>query len=121
MRQDRFGSYSMAATLAVTPSLVRLKSTMRYCCLWPPPRWRDVLWPWALRPPDFGLGASSDFSGRDFVISAKSETVWNRRAGLVGLRERIPMTSSVLEQRDLARRQGDDGPLGVGPGADAVG
>ena len=45
MRQVRFGSYSMAATLAVTPSLVRLKSMMRYCCLWPPPRWRDVLRP----------------------------------------------------------------------------
>src|SRR5215211_1578844 len=31
------------------------------------------------------------------------------------------MTSSVLEQRDLARHQGDDGPLGVGGRADAVG
>ena len=29
MRQVRFGSYSMAATLAVTPSLMRLKSTTR--------------------------------------------------------------------------------------------
>ena len=45
MRQLRFGSYSMAATLAGTPSLVRLKSMMRYCCLWPPPRWRAVLRP----------------------------------------------------------------------------
>ena len=103
MRHVRFGSYSMAATLAVTPSLVRLKSMTRYCCLWPPPRWRDVLRPWTLRPPVFGLGASSDFSGFDLVISEKSETVWKRRAGLVGLRERMPMTTSVLEQRDLAR------------------
>ena len=28
--------------------------------------------PWALRPPVFGLGASSDFSGFDLVISEKS-------------------------------------------------
>ena len=45
MRQLRFGSYSMAATLAGTPSLFRLKSMMRYCCLWPPPWWRAVLRP----------------------------------------------------------------------------
>src|SRR4051812_19744464 len=121
MRQVRFGSYSIAATLAVTPSLMRLKSTCRYCCLWPPPRCRDVIRPCALRPPVFGLGPSSDFSGRDLVTSAKSDTVWKRRPGLVGLRARMPMTSSALEQRDLARRQGDDGPLGVGLGPEAVG
>ena len=45
MRQLRFGSYSMAATLAGTPSLMRRKSTMRYRCLWPPPLWRAVLRP----------------------------------------------------------------------------
>ena len=45
MRHERFGSYSMAATLAGTPSLVRLKSMMRYWRLWPPPRWRAVLRP----------------------------------------------------------------------------
>ena len=37
--------YSIAATVAGTPSLVRLKSTIRYCCLWPPPRCRAVLRP----------------------------------------------------------------------------
>ena len=84
MRQVRFGSYSMAATLAVTPSLMRLKSMMRYCCLWPPPRWRDVLRPWALRPPVFGFGASSDFSGVDLVISEKSETRLEAAAGAGG-------------------------------------
>ena len=41
MRALRFGSYSIAATFAGTPSLFRLKSTRRYRCLWPPPRWRD--------------------------------------------------------------------------------
>ena len=45
MRQLRFGSYSMAATLAGTPSLTRLKSMRRYWRLWPPPRWRAVLRP----------------------------------------------------------------------------
>src|SRR5438874_8351914 len=78
----------MAATLAGTPSLFRLKSMMRYCCLWPPPRWRAVLRPYALRPPVLGFGASRLFSGLVLVISEKSETVWNRRPGLVGLRLR---------------------------------
>ncbi len=36
-----------------------------------------------------GLGFVSERSGSLFVISAKSETVWNRRPGLVGLRLRI--------------------------------
>ena len=46
---------------------------------------------------------SSDFSGLVEVTSLKSELVWKRRPGLVGLRERMAMISSVLEQRDLAR------------------
>src|SRR5690606_18787146 len=77
--------------------------------------------PCALRPPDFGFGARSDFSGLLLVISEKSETVWKRRPGLVGLRVRIPTVTSVLEQRDLARREGDDGVLDVRLLADAVG
>src|SRR3954471_23732651 len=96
MRALRFGSYSIAATLAGTPSLFRLKSTMRYCCLWPPPRWRDVLRPYELRPPVRGLGASSDFSGLSLLIAEKSETVWKRRPGLVGLRLRRGI-SELLE------------------------
>src|SRR5271154_3938527 len=114
----------MAATLAGTPSLSRLKSMIRYCCLWPPPRCREVLRPWLLRPPVRGLAASNDFSGRSRVISAKSETVWKRRPALVGLRERSGMVgsrSSVLEQVDrLALVQGDDGPLGVRTVPDGV-
>src|SRR3954452_12862649 len=117
MRALRFGSSSIAAALAGTPALFRLKSTMRYCCLWPPPRWRDVLRPYELRPPVRGLGASSDFSGLSLVISEKSETVWKRRPGLVGLRLRrgIGLDSLALEQRDpLTLGQRDDRPLGVG-------
>src|SRR3954454_9515702 len=115
MRALRFGSYSIAATLAGTPSLFRLKSTMRYCCLWPPPRWRDVLRPYELRPPVRGLGASSDFSGLSVVISEKSETVSNRRPALVGLRLRRVISSSALEQPDaLTLGEGHDCPLRVG-------
>src|SRR4051794_17757484 len=48
-------------------------------------------------------------------MSLKSEVVWNRRPGLVGLRMRMAIVRSVLEQRDLVPRcQGDDRPLGVG-------
>src|SRR5215204_2527313 len=117
MRQDRLGSYSMCATLAGTPSLVRLKSTMRYCCLWPPPRWRAVLRPCTLRPPLRVFWATSDFSGSSRVMSEKSETVWNRRPGLVGLRLRSAMGlsfSAGLEDLDLALGEGDDRTLGVG-------
>src|SRR4029078_1226518 len=48
-----------------------------------------VIRPWALRPPFFGSGASSDFSGVDRVISAKSATLEPRRPGVVGLYLRI--------------------------------
>src|SRR5271166_4027170 len=126
MRALRFGSYSMAATLAGTPSLFRRKSITRYWRLWPPPRWREVLRPCALRPPELGLGETSERSGRSRVISEKSETVWNRRPGLVGLRERSGMGEvflcSALEEVDLvAGLDRHDGPLGVGPVADGVG
>src|SRR5262245_7906112 len=118
MRHDRLGSYSMAATLAGTPSLLRRKSTTRYRCLGPPPRWRAVLRPWTLRPPVAGFLSTSDRSGRLRVSSEKSATVWNRRPGLVGLRLRSAIAEprlSVLEQVDrIALDEGDDRPLGVG-------
>src|SRR3954451_12564286 len=85
----RLGSYSIAATLAGMPSRRRLKSILRYRRLAPPPRWRDVLRPLTLRPPDFLSPSVSDFSGVDFVISAKSEYVTKRRPVLVGLGLRI--------------------------------
>src|SRR4051794_24086299 len=109
MRQLRFGSYSTAATLAGTPSFVRLKSMTRYCCLWPPPRCLAVLRPWLLRPPVRLLGARRDFSGVVLVISEKSETVWNRRPGLVGLRLRMAIVVLSLEQVDrVTLGEGDD-------------
>src|SRR5213083_816648 len=107
MYAERLGSYSIAATLAGMPSRRRLKSILRYRRLAPPPRWRDVLRPLTLRPPDFLRPSVSDFSGVDFVISAKSEYVTKRRPGLVGLGLRIGMCLALaleslqgLEDRD---------------------
>src|SRR5688572_13911679 len=92
MYADRLGSYSIAATRAGIPSLRRLKSTLRYSRLAPPPRWRAVLRPWELRPPLFLSPSVRDFSGLVFVISPKSAYVTKRRPGDVGLGLRIGIT-----------------------------
>src|SRR5215216_2770752 len=121
MRAVRFGSYSMCATLAGTPSFsTRLKSIRRYCRLWPPPWCRAVILPWALRPPLFVSGRSSDFSGSDRVISAKSDTLEPRRPGVVGLYLRIPILVSPSARRATEHvdrpallRERDDRALGV--------
>src|ERR1700756_768004 len=94
MYAERLGSYSMWATLAGTPSLRRLKSILRYSRLAPPPRWREVLRPLALRPPDFFSPSVSDFSGWVRVISAKSGYVTNRRPGEVGFGLRIGISKA---------------------------
>src|ERR1700752_3673097 len=96
MYADRLGSYSMCATLAGIPSLVRLKSIRRYRRCPPPPRWRAVLRPYELRPPDFFRPSVSDFSGSERVISAKSGYVTNRRPADVGFGLRIPITHRPL-------------------------
>src|SRR3954471_24039130 len=97
MYAERFGSYSMAATFAGTPSLERLKSILRYRRLAPPPRWRDVLRPCAFRPPDFVRPSTSVFSGSSLVISEKSGYETKRRPALVGLGLRIGMRLALLE------------------------
>src|SRR3954469_10573215 len=94
MYDERFGSYSIAATFAGTPSLRRLKSIWRYRRLAPPPRWREVLRPRALRPPDFVRPSTSDFSGSSLVISEKSGYETKRRPALVGFGLRIGIYSS---------------------------
>src|SRR4051812_29656265 len=93
----RFGSYSIAATRAGIPSLRRLKSIRRYSRLAPPPRWRDVLRPLELRPPDFFRPSTRVRSGSVFVISAKSGYETKRRPALVGLGLRIGMVLALLE------------------------
>src|SRR5690606_17147616 len=74
--------------------------------------------PVLLRPPVLGSGRSSDFSGVDRVISAKSATEEPRRPGVVGLYLRIAMVCSFRsadsrEDVDRAGLQLDDGALGV--------
>src|SRR5690242_7445946 len=94
MRAERFGSYSIEKTLAGTPNLLRLKSIRRYWRFTPPPRWRDVMRPWLLRPPVELSLRTSDFSGRERVISSKVETDIPRRPGDVGLYVRIGICCS---------------------------
>ena len=81
----RLGSYSIAATLAGTPSLRRLKSIFRYWRLAPPPRWREVMRPCVLRPPDLFSPSVSDFSGSVLVTASCWSQVAKRRPGVVGL------------------------------------
>ena len=86
MRALRLGSYSMAATLAGTPSLFRLKSMMPVLLLVAATAVAGRLAAVAVAPAGGpAWGPSSDFSGRSRVISAKSETVWKRRPGAGGL------------------------------------
>src|SRR3954451_11702633 len=75
--------------------------------------------PWLLRPPVLASGLSSDFSGVDRVISAKSATDEPRRPGVVGLYLRmamflfLPGLADSREDVDGAGLERDDGALGV--------
>src|SRR5436190_17826752 len=95
----RFGSYSIAATRAGTPSFWRLKSTLRYRRLAPPPRWREVIRPCVFRPPDFVRPSVSPFSGVFLVTSARSDQVAKRRPGEVGLWRLTAITRLVPDPR----------------------
>src|ERR1700752_2451342 len=95
MLELRFGSYSMAATLAGTPSLSRRKSTTRYCFLWPPPRCQTTTSPRLLRPPERFFGSSRAFSGSCLVIWLLSKTVINRRDAGYGLKLFSPIAAST--------------------------
>src|SRR5215472_18034836 len=106
MRAERLGSYSIAATLAGTPSLLRLKSIRRYARLAPPPRWRVVIFPWLLRPACFSSFTTRDFSGLVLVISSKVETDIPRRPGDVGRYCLIGISQHLtLSMRRLIRPQ----------------
>src|SRR5690606_19544649 len=107
-----FGSYSIATTRAGTPSLLRLKSMIRYFCLCPPPRRRVVMRPWWLRPPDLLIVSVSPFSGPFRVISVKVLVSRKRVPAVIGFNCLIDMASDPLEDLDrIARLQGHHGLL----------
>src|ERR1035438_2698984 len=96
MFELRFGSYSIDATFAGTPTLSRRKSTWRYCFLWPPPRCQITISPWLLRPPERFFGSSNAFSGVSLVMWLLSRTVINRRDAVYGLKLFSPIAASYL-------------------------
>src|ERR1700682_4263832 len=112
-RELRLGSYSIAATLPGTLSLSLLKSTMRYCFLWPPPWWRTVIEPLLLRPAFLDSLTINDFSGfLPLVTSLNVDTLMKRRPGLVGLYflTAISRCSSQRGGRSAGREPGSRSP-----------
>ena len=116
MRQLRFGSYSIGGDLGGHAVLVPLEVDDAVLLLVAAAAVAGGLAAVGVATAGAScLGASSDFSGVSLVISEKSETVWNRRPGLVGLRLRRAMARLALEEVDrVALGEGDDRPLGVG-------
>src|SRR3990172_566435 len=112
MRADRFGSYSIAATLAGTSFLFLRKSITRYFLLCAPPRCQDVILPWLFLPARFSLFSTRLRSGFFWVRSSFVRTVMERTPGEVGLNFLIPMSygslpacaSHAFEKLDLVAR-----------------
>jgi len=75
----------MRSTVAGTSNLVRLKSTILYSLLAPPPRLRDVIRPVLFRPPDLVSPSVRDLTGRPFQSSERSISTSPRWPGVVGL------------------------------------
>src|SRR5215469_4483198 len=96
MRAERFGSYSIEATVAGTPALSRLKSMMRILRLCPPPRCQLVKSPEFRRPPVRSLISVSGLCGRSVVISSLTNVVLNRSDGVNGLYVLIGIVYSSL-------------------------
>src|SRR5919112_57951 len=116
IRAVRLGSYSISATFPGIPNLFRLKSIFRYWRLWPPPLWREVRWPWLLRPPLPRFGSSSDFSGVERVTSSNPEMERNRAPAVIG--RNCLMLISALEHGDgIAFLERNDRLLPPGGGA----
>src|SRR5579875_1546824 len=95
MRAERFGSYSMVATVPGTPYLSRLKSISRSCFLCPPPWWRMLSIPVELRPPVRCLGANSGLCGLLVVRSSFTSFVWKRSVGVIGRKLLIGISLSL--------------------------
>jgi len=119
MWAERLGSYSIASTVAGMSIRLRLKSMMRYSCLWPPPMRRDVSRPYALRPPVLCLGSVRPRWGRSFERPTCLLSEVNRCAGREGPKCLMGMAwvsgGSALDELDLvAGLQGHDRLLVVG-------
>src|SRR3989344_1343384 len=84
----RFGSYSMAATVAAISLLSRLKSINLRFLLAPPPRPLTVTFPLA-RPAFFIKCIIKVFSGFVLVISSKVNWLLNLWDGVSGLKDLI--------------------------------
>src|SRR5437867_10658223 len=100
------------------PSLSRLKSTIRYLRFSPPPRWRVVTRPCALRPAWRSLRSVRLRSGLFPFVSSSNEADWRkRRTGDVALycfsgTFLDPFHEVLLDVLALADR--DDGLLPIG-------
>src|SRR3989304_4628785 len=81
MRADRFGSYSIAATLAGMSNLFLRKSIIRYFLLCPPPPFHRGVFPRL-------------FPGFFLVSSSFVRTVMDRTPGEVGLNFLMPMAAA---------------------------
>src|SRR5579863_2001895 len=121
MKAVRFGSYSRRSTVAGTSVLPRLKSTMRYLRLLPPPRRRIVMRPVLLRPPFSRRPSVSALTGLPFHNSLRSTMTSCRCDGVVGLKLLSAIGSDPrrhVDPRALLER--DDRLLVVRPPADAA-
>src|SRR3982750_1859028 len=96
MNADRLGSYSMRSTVATTSHVRRLKSMIRYFCLWPPAMPREVTWPLLLRPPVLRLPSVSALTGLPFHSDDLSTRTRPRGPGEVGLYFLSAITPSPL-------------------------
>src|SRR6185503_16908662 len=85
MKAERLGSYSSRSTVAGTSQVRRLKSIVRYFCLWPPAMPREVTWPLLLRPPVLRLPSVSALTGLPFHSDDLSTRISPRCDDVVGL------------------------------------
>src|SRR6476660_4982803 len=116
MKAERFGSYSRRSTVAATSHVRRLKSIVRYFCLWPPAMPREVTWPLLLRPPVLRLPSTSALTGLPFQSDDLSTRIRPRCDEVVGLYflSAIALASDTGGDVDgLAVGQGDDSLLDV--------
>src|SRR5947209_8462488 len=121
----RFGSYSSRSTVAGTSTFVRLKSTIRYRRLLPPPRQRIVMRPVLLRPPLPRSPSVRALTGFPFHNSLRSTMTSWRRDGVVGLNvfsatAQIPSSNPRRHIDPLTLAKGHDGLFVIGTPAGAA-